>query len=294
MQWAAIGAAHLDRIARALGPVTLGSSNPAEVAASPGGVARNVAETLARLGSSVRLVSRLGDDEAGRSVLAATETAGVDISGVEIVAGVPTAGYTALLDPAGRLVVAFADMAIYDGFDGATAAAAASGVSHWFADANLPGPALKILATRKPAGVVFAADAVSVAKSERLRQILAAIDLLFVNRDEARALTRCDEPGEAAARLLASGVGAVVVTSGADGALVADRAGGVTLPPAPVAIRDVTGAGDALIGATLDAIGRDLPLVAAVGRGLVAAAATLGYEGAVRPDLRDVLAAVGR
>lgn len=294
MQWAAIGAAHLDRIARTLGPVTLGSSNPATVAASPGGVARNVAETLARLGSPVRLVSRLGDDEAGRSVLAATRTTGVDISGVEIVAGVPTAGYSALLDPAGRLVVAFADMAIYDGFDGAAAAVAASGASHWFVDANLPKPALALLAAHKPAAVVLAADAVSVAKSERLASILPAIDLLFVNLDEARALTGHDDAGEAAASLRRVGVRAVVLTFGAGGALVMDADGGRALPAAPAEIRDVTGAGDALIGATLHGLGHGLPLVAAVRRGLVAAAATLGYEGAVRPDLRDVLAAADR
>ena len=293
MQWAAIGAAHLDRIARAEGAVRLGSSNPATVAASPGGVARNVAETLARLGSPVRLVSRLGDDEAGRSILAATETAGVDISGVEIIAGVPTAGYTALLDPAGHLVVAFADMAIYDGFDGAAAAAAAVAASRWFVDANLPEAALSTLVRRKPAGTFLAADAVSVVKSKRLKTILAAVDLLFVNRDEARALTRSDEPDAAAASLLAEGVGAVVVTSGADGALLADRSGSVKLPAAPAEIRDVTGAGDALIGATLQELGRGAPLATSVRRGLVAAASTLGYEGAVRPDLRDVLAASG-
>ena len=284
MAWAAIGAAHLDRIARAHGAVTLGSSNPATVATAPGGVARNVAETLARLGSSVALVSRISDDEAGRIVLAATRDAGVDVSAVEIVADAPTAGYTALLDPAGGLVVAFADMAIYDGFDGERAAAAASAASHWFVDANLP----------EPAGTFLAADAVSVAKSGRLRPILPAIDLLFVNRDEARALTGIDDPVEAAARLHVIGVGAIVLTLGPGGALVADGNGYEPLAASPAEIRDVTGAGDALIGATLDGLGRRLPLVAAVRLGLVAAAVTVGYEGAVRPDLRQAIAAAGR
>ncbi len=294
MAWAAIGAAHLDRIARAHGAVTLGSSNPATVATAPGGVARNVAETLARLGSSVALVSRISDDEAGRIVLAATRDAGVDVSAVEIVADAPTAGYTALLDPAGGLVVAFADMAIYDGFDGERAAAAASAASHWFVDANLPESALTTLARHEPAGTFLAADAVSVAKSGRLRPILPAIDLLFVNRDEARALTGIDDPVEAAARLHVIGVGAIVLTLGPGGALVADGNGYEPLAASPAEIRDVTGAGDALIGATLDGLGRRLPLVAAVRLGLVAAAVTVGYEGAVRPDLRQAIAAAGR
>ncbi|MBL8567264.1 MAG: carbohydrate kinase family protein [Hyphomicrobiaceae bacterium] len=279
--WAAIGAAHLDRIARSEGPVALGSSNPAEVATSPGGVARNVAENLVRLGNQVRLISRVGADEAGRSVLAATRAAGVDVSEIEIVAGASTAGYTALLDPAGGLVVAFADMAIYDGFDGAWAAEAADGVPHWFVDANLPARALVDLAAGKPPGTFLAADAVSVAKSERLRAVFPALDLIFANRDEARALAATGDLTEAAGRLRSAGTGAVIITLGADGALVADASGCTRLPPEAATVRDVTGAGDALIGATLDGLARGRPLLDATRLGVVAATLTLGYEGAV-------------
>ncbi len=287
--WAAIGAAHLDRIARASGPVALGSSNPATVAASPGGVARNVAENLARLGSEVRLISRVGDDEAGRFVLAQTRVAGVDVSEIEIVSGAATAGYTALLDPAGGLVVAFADMAIYDGFDGAWLAEAAADATRWFVDANLPSAALEALAARKPAGTFLAADAVSVPKSERLRGILPALDLLFVNRDEARTLSGLADPEAAAARLRAEGVDAVVVTLGAEGALVAGKDGTATLASYKAVPGDVTGAGDALIGATLDALAGGRPLVPSVRRGIAAASLTIAHPGAVRPDLAEAL-----
>lgn len=287
--WAAIGAAHLDRIARAEGPVALGSSNPAAVAASPGGVARNVAENLARLGSEVRLISRVGDDEAGRSVLAATRAAGVDVSEVEVVAGAATAGYTALLDPAGGLVVAFADMAIYDGFDASWLAETAVETPRWFVDANLPTETLAELAKRKAAGTFLAADAVSAPKAERLRSVLSALDLLFVNLDEASALTGRADPAEAATVLRSAGVGAMVLMLGAGGALVVDANGTTAIPATPIAARDVTGAGDALIGVTLDALARGRPLGQAVRRGVGAAALTIAHPGAVRPDLVTVL-----
>ena len=290
MTWAAIGAAHLDRIARSEGPVALASSNPASVTASPGGVARNVAETLARLGSPVRLLSRVGADEAGGAVVESARNAGVDVSGIEVVAGAPTAGYTALLDPAGRLVVAFADMAIYDGFDGAGLACRAVGCERWFVETNIPPDALADLAGRKPVDTFLAADAVSVAKSERLRPILPAIDLLFVNRDEARALTGTGEAREAATRLRTAGIDTVVVTLGADGILVAGPAGQKSLKAVPANICDVTGAGDALIAATLDGLGRGAAMMTSIRLGLVAAAATLGYEGAVRPDIAAAVA----
>ncbi len=291
--WAAIGAAHLDRIARSEGPVTLGSSNPAAVRASPGGVARNVAENLARLGRNVRLVSRVGDDEAGRFVLAQARAAGIDASGVGIVSDAATAGYTALLDPAGGLVVAFADMAIYDGFDGAWAAEAAGNADRWFVDANLPAAALSGLAARKPVDTYLAADAVSVAKAERLRDVLPALDLLFVNLDEARALTGLNDPEAAAARIRSDGAGAAVVTLGAEGALVASKDGTATLASYKAVAGDVTGAGDALIAATLDALADGRSLVPAVRRGIAAASLTIAHGGAVRPDLAEALKRLG-
>ena len=290
--WAAIGAAHLDRIARAQGPVALGSSNPAEVTTAPGGVARNVAENLARLGSDVRLVSRVGDDDAGRLVLSATRNAGVNVSKVEIIPGAATAGYTALLDPAGGLVVAFADMAIYDGFNVERLVEVAADAPRWFVDANLPASTLTTLAARKSHDTFFAADAVSVPKSERLHGILPALDLLFVNLDEARALTGVSDPEAAARRLRAEGVDAVVITLGAEGALVAGSDGTATLASYKAEAGDVTGAGDALIGATLDALAGNRPLIPSVRRGIAAAALTIAHPGAVRPDLASALKAI--
>lgn len=222
-------------------------------------------------------------------MLAATRGAGIDVTRVEIVAGAATAGYTALLDSTGGLVVAFADMAIYDGFDGARSADAAAGAARWFVEANLPASALAAVAARKPTGVFLAADAVSVAKSERLRGILPALDLLFVNRDEARALTGSDSPTEAATRLRAAGVSAVIVMIGVEGALAADGSGYAHLPSAPVKVRDVTGAGDALIAATLDSLAKDHSFNEAVRRGIAVASLTIAYPGAVRPDLAAAL-----
>ena len=54
-----------DRKAHALQPVVLGSSNPVKVSERPGGVARNVCENLARLGTRTGLFAPLGQDDDG-------------------------------------------------------------------------------------------------------------------------------------------------------------------------------------------------------------------------------------
>jgi pseudouridine kinase len=65
-----VGGATVDRIYRAQALLRLGTSNPVTSVRSFGGVARNVAESLGRLGTEVALVSAVGDDENGRALTA--------------------------------------------------------------------------------------------------------------------------------------------------------------------------------------------------------------------------------
>src|SRR3954454_15657445 len=95
---ACIGAAHIDRKATASGPIVPGSSNPVTMRVSAGGVARNVAENLARLGLSVTMVSRVGSDREGDAVLDGLEESGIGLEFCTRSTTSPTATYTALLD----------------------------------------------------------------------------------------------------------------------------------------------------------------------------------------------------
>ena len=80
---------------------------------SAGGVGRNIAENLARLGTRTHLVAAIGADGLGDQVLAATSGAGVHVEQVRRSARA-TGTYTAVLDADGELVVAVADMAATD------------------------------------------------------------------------------------------------------------------------------------------------------------------------------------
>ena len=105
-----VGGAVVDRKYTLTSHAVAATSNPAVATTSWGGVARNVAENLARLGVPVSLVSRVGDDAAGADLLRHTAAAGVDVSGVLV--GGTTAEYVAVLDPAGDLVLGVAAMAM--------------------------------------------------------------------------------------------------------------------------------------------------------------------------------------
>ena len=126
-----VGGALRDTNARAAGGLrfggALGTSLPGRISTSFGGVARNIAASLSSLGlPSVRLVSAVGDDAAGRELSAALEEQGVDGSCLIRVPGESTPAYAAVFDSSGELIAGVADTTALD--VGLTAAAARSAV----------------------------------------------------------------------------------------------------------------------------------------------------------------------
>ncbi|MGP9821657.1 PfkB family carbohydrate kinase [Salinarimonas sp. NSM] len=295
-----LGGAAVDRTYRVRDAVRLGTSNPAAAGVSHGGVARNVAETLARLqagsGARVALATIVGADAAGAEIADALAALGVDVSGVERVADGRTAEYVAVLAPDGALHVGLAAMdglARLDAGFVARAAPALDAADLVFADSNCAPDALAALIERaRGASWRLALDAVSVAKSARLPPDLAGVAVLFCARDEAEALVGAALPPEALARaLVARGASAAVVTLGADGLVHGDASGVAHHPAPPANVVDVTGAGDALIAGTLHRLAADAPLTDALAAGQALARLTIARPGAVRADLSPALLA---
>ncbi len=277
-----VGSAALDRTFALIGPARPATSNPAQLRSGFGGVARNVAENLARLGVAVALVTQVGDDAGGRALRDDCAAHGIDVRHV-LVSGVhPTPEYAAIIDPQRELVIGASASEAIDALTAAMLEAAlrADTAPRWtFADCNLPAPILAALLGRpRPPGARLAVDAVSIAKARRLPEDLHGLDLLFVNEDEARALlgaggAACVE--DVARGLRARGAGAVVLTRGARGAVVTAETGSVEVPAPPASPVDVTGAGDALIAGTLYGLLAGESLADAVRTGTLVALLTL-------------------
>jgi len=284
-----VGGAVADRKYHLVAEPVGGTSNPARGTSAPGGVARNVAENLARLGVAVRLVSRVGDDDAGRALKRRLTAAGADVTHVTATRGFDTAEYVAVLDPAGDLVIGVAAMDVFAAISASDLERGLADGAEWlFLDCNLPPALLEHGVALGRSGVGVAVDAVSTVKVTRLPGDLSGIDLLFCNADEARAyLTQPSgtaDDDEVAVRILEAGAGAVVLTRGAAGLVVADAAGVREHEAVPADVVDVTGAGDALVAGTLAALldGHGLDDAAAAGARL--AALTVACPETVRTD----------
>lgn len=284
-----IGGAAIDHKYRALRPVAPGTSNPVRGARAHGGVARNVAENLARLGVEAELVSCVGRDDTGRDLTDHLSNAGVDVDAVIAVDGGRTAEYCAVLEPDGTLAVAVADMAIFDRLTPGQLEPIASrlkGAAWLFADCNLPAETIRyLLEIARISSCRLAIDAVSVAKSARLPDDLSGIDVLFLNSDEATAILggETESPDAAAGALCSRGVERVVLTLGPEGCLAAGPDGLLRVPAIAAEIVDVTGAGDAMVAATLAGLAAGASWKDAVEAGIRAAAATASSQGSAIP-----------
>jgi len=109
-----IGSAGIDLVGRLESDLKPATSNPALIRCSYGGVARNLAENLARLGQSVSLISVVGKDVGGDDILEYTSNTGVDVSAVLQCENYPTGNYMGVVDENGVLQFAIDDMRLLE------------------------------------------------------------------------------------------------------------------------------------------------------------------------------------
>lgn len=288
-----LGGANMDISGSTAQPLVLSDSNPGRIRCAPGGVARNVAENLARLGNTTRLLTAVGDDLYGRSLLETTRNAGVDVRGSRVLAGEATSTYLSLHGPDGDMAVAVNDMGILECMTPEILAPCAPWVQQAAAlvvDCNVSAQALDWLFANRGATPVFV-DAVSAFKCVRMQPWLVHVHLLKANRLEAQALCQfgidSDSDIERAAQHLHTlGVEQVVLSLGERGVYwSAHDAGQGWHGALPAAVVNATGAGDALMAGLVHAFVAQQDLRASIPFALGCAALTLTSEQANHPGL---------
>lgn len=284
-----IGGLNIDRKLKLLAHALPGSSNPCEAHETPGGVVRNVAENLARLGLPVALVAAMGDDAGGRMLLEQAARVGIDTQAVIRRPRQVSDSYTAVLAPDGSLELGLAAMPLVESLNPwalQASQALRAGAALVVADGNLPTDAWPLLlGEARAGGAPLVCVAVSEAKMERLPERLDGLHLLILNAGELATVAA--EPLQAFAALHARGVARILVSKGAEGLLLSEPDHAPRHWPAPeVHVVDVTGAGDALSAGVCAALLRDCDDFDAAARlGLDLAALTLQTEDSVHPDL---------
>ncbi|MFC5407425.1 carbohydrate kinase [Cohnella soli] len=292
-----IGGANLDSKATSKRPIRPASSNPSNVKETCGGVARNIAENLGRLSATVSLLAVVGDDQAGQWVLKETGRTGVDTSLCQVIPKEKTGTYTAFLDVTGEMHVAFADMDIYDKFDGRLiqekwSHIAASKLA--IADANLAESGLSELVARcRDHSLPLFIDPVSSEKAKKLPADLTGVTAIFPNLEEAVELAGLTEAGVTAdyaalgRAIRERGVQHVFITAGSTGVFYSGDEGEKLVASIPTDVVEVTGAGDAFVAGVAYGILQDCTYLDACQFGLAAAHLTLQTADSVSASLSE-------
>ncbi|MFK7743915.1 MAG: PfkB family carbohydrate kinase [Roseobacter sp.] len=285
-----IGSVLWDVIGRTASAMRQGSDVPGRITRLPGGVAMNIAMTLARFGLTPALLTAVGRDAEGDELVAACEARGLITDTIYRSDDLPTDVYMAV-EGANGLIAAIADAHSLEAA-GAKILAPLSDGRFGTKDAPYAGPValdgnltLDLLGEIAQSPLLAASDLrvapASPGKAERLSPfVTAGRGTLYVNLEEAGllCLTEFQSSRDAAIGLLAKGAARVLVTNGGSDATEGRPNGLLTQTPPQVLVTRVTGAGDTFMAAHIAAEARGAAPEEALEQALSAAATYVSGE----------------
>ncbi len=248
-----------------------------------GGKGANQAVAASRVGAHVVMLGAVGGDDLGRSALAGLAEEGVDVTACRRLEDEHTGLALIVVDAAGENQIAVAP--------GANARLDAAMIAEQTAGLHPPAGSVCLVGFEVFDDAVLAAARWAASLGLRiilnpaparplLAELLTLRPILTPNEREAELLTGDPNP-EAAAAVLSAWTGSpVIVSLGAEGAVLCTDGQVIRLPATPVTPLDTTGAGDALNGILAAELSRGASLEVALRWAMVGAALKTTQAGA--------------
>ena len=312
-----VGGAVLDTVAKSNteSKLIIGTSNPGVIHQSDGGVGRNVAETLGRLGSKPVFYTAIGEDSCGQAIVSRLEEeSGVVTTArsLKVAKGYRTAQYLALLDHNRDLVGGVADMDVLSEIP-IPKVGDLYGVEYLVIDSNGPAESVtKAAENGVEAGCQICFEPTSVPKASMLssHEFVECLNYIFPNEDELIAMAEeiVDDDLEMreeddeyktikeAASIVLSRMKAenahIICTLGSRGVMLASKKDGIEFlhfPADVVSVKSSNGAGDTLCGAFIHALLQGATEEEAIRFGMKASLLSLDCEEhAISPELSSL------
>ncbi|MFH5836411.1 PfkB family carbohydrate kinase [Proteiniclasticum sp. C24MP] len=255
-----IGGANVDIVGYPFDELRKSDSNPGEVNVSIGGVGRNIAENLAKLGNHTKMFTVVGEDVHGDKIISESEASGIDMSHVSRVSAYGTGTYLAVLNRENDMDVAIASMNIFQKLDRKYIDDNRQIISKSKVivfDTNLEEDVLQYAVQLFKDNVLFL-DTVSHTKALRAKKIIGYFHTIKPNRIEAEALSGIKISGkpdlEKAAKFFhEQGVVNVFITLGEEGVFYSNGRSSGLMKAKRIIPKNATGAGDAFQAALVHA-----------------------------------------
>ena len=267
-------------------------SNPGKVRMEFGGVSRNIAENMARIGLNTKFISILGDDEKGRAMLDHSELIGYDMKDSLILEGKRTPSYLAILDECGEMVSAVCDMESISEMNTEFIDSKSSlieGAEYTFLDADDP-ENLEYILKKFHGKTKFILDPVSSEKASRIKNLIKYFHTIKPNKNEAEILAgfpiKTDEDLKKAGQYFHDlGVKNIFISLDAEGVYYTDGINSGKMKSPPVTIKNVTGAGDSFVAGLGFGYIHKLKIIELVKFCMSMSIITISYEGTINPEM---------
>lgn len=296
-----VGASNMDICSKSFSPLREGDSNIGQVSNASGGVGRNIAVALKRLGCSVQFLTAIANDSFGLALSSSIKEDGISLLLPLLDSSIYRTGvYSYTLDSDGTLECGVNDMAINECLDPDTVLGVNNvlkSVDCTVFEANIPEEAIKTLVSM---GGRFVADCVSVVKSKKLCNVLDKLFLLKANYAEACELAgiefgKTQDPYMVAQKLISKGLERGIITLGSHGAFCFEvhslKNDGFAWykvePPKDSVIVNTNGCGDALLAGFLSSYLKDGDMKKALDFGQLVASVNARSNEAISKELES-------
>ncbi|RIP37105.1 winged helix-turn-helix transcriptional regulator [Staphylococcus gallinarum] len=289
-----IGAANLDRKFNVIKDLEPETSNPVTSTRSVGGVARNIAENLGRMGETVAFLSVCGNDSEW-DMIHKLSSPFMNLDYVQAIESANTGSYTALIDAQGNMQYGLADMEVYNYITPEFLIKR----THLLikakcivVDLNLCKSAMDFLcAYSEKHHIKLVVIPVSSPKMKNMPTSLHAIDWLIINKDESEAyfnttITDDSDLSKVAKWFNDAGVSNIIITNGIKNFIY--RSNSEEHIKSVIKSRhvvDVTGAGDSFSSAVIFSWLHNLDIDTILTAGMVNALKTIETQYTVRQSL---------
>lgn len=267
-------------------------SNPGNIKTSFGGVCRNIAESMARVGVNTKFISILGDDEAGNRILEHSKIMKYDMSDSLIIKGGSTPTYMAILDDKGEMVSAVVDMKIIDKFTAEFIDSKSDIIKnseYMILDADRP-DIVEYILNKFKGETNFILDPVSAAKSEHVKHLISNFHTIKPNRYEAEIMCgfkiKNDEDLRKAGKYFKDlGIENVFITLDEDGIYYNNGKEEGKIKANNVKVVNVTGAGDSFVAGIAHGYMNKTSLVDTVKFAIAMSVITISTEDTIHTDM---------
>ena len=296
-----IGAANVDITGFAQNELLQRDSNIGRLSLSIGGVGRNIAENLVRLGLPTKLICPIGDDIYGKQIIENCKEIGIDLSDSLFMENTDSSVFLAIMDNTNDLALAIAAMSICEKITTEFIDTKREQIKNAKAvvlETNIPPKVLQHIVKTIP-DQIYILDTVAGDKAHGCLEILHGLHSLKTNKIEAEILSNIkinsdEDLPKVAAFFHAKGVTNVFLTMGKQGSYYSNNDHQGVFVPALIDVVNTNGAGDAFVSGLVYAKMKGFDVEKAVKVASACADMAVSSEATVNPNINEasILAAI--